>query len=59
MRDARNGLKQSRAVYTHCYGHALNLATADLIKNSMIMKDALDVKSRSIFPLRKMLYLRS
>ena len=49
MRDARNGVakqlsdEESRAVYTHCYGHSLNLAAADSIKNSKIMKDALDV----------------
>lgn len=49
MRVARNGVakqlsdKESRAAYTHCYGHALNLAATDSIKNSKIMKDALDV----------------
>lgn len=49
MRGARNGVekqlsdKESRAVYIHCYGHALNLAAADSIKNSKVMKDALNV----------------
>ena len=47
MRVARNGVakqlsdEESRAVYTHFYGHLLNLAES--IKNSKIMKDALDV----------------
>ena len=46
---ARNGVakqlsdEESRAVYTHCYGHSLNLAATDSIKNSKIMKDALGV----------------
>lgn len=34
--------KEKRAVYTHCYGHALNLAVGDSIKKSKIMRDALD-----------------
>ena len=48
MRGARNGVakqlndEESRAVYIHCYGHALSLAAGDSIKNSKIMKDALD-----------------
>ena len=33
---------ESRAIYTHCYGHALNLAASDSIKKSKIMKDALE-----------------
>ena len=49
MRGAKNGVakqssdEENRAVYIHCYGHALNVAAADSIKNSEIMKDALDV----------------
>ena len=30
---------QPRAVYTHCYGHALNLACGDTIKKSKIALD--------------------
>ena len=30
------------AVFTHCYGHALNLGVSDTIKHSMAMKDCLD-----------------
>ena len=34
--------EESRAVFTHCYGHSLNLACGDTIKRSKLMKDALD-----------------
>ena len=33
---------ESRALYTHCYGHALNLAAQDSIKHIKIMEDTLD-----------------
>ena len=33
---------EPRALYTHCYGHALNLAAQDSIKNLTIMEDTLD-----------------
>ena len=33
---------QPKAIYTHCYGHALNLAACDTIKQSKLMKDALE-----------------
>ena len=33
---------EPRAVYTHCYGHSLNLAASDTLKESKLMKDALD-----------------
>ena len=33
---------EHRALYTHCYGHALNLAVGDSIKNIKIMEDTLD-----------------
>ena len=36
-----HGLEQ-KALYTHCYGHALNLATEDAIKHSKVMEDCLD-----------------
>ena len=38
--------KEPRAVYTHCYGHALNLACSDAVKNCKIMRDALNTKLR-------------
>ena len=33
---------ESRAVYTHCYRYSLNLAISTSIKQSKVMKDALD-----------------
>ena len=33
---------EPRAIFTHCYGHALNLAACDTIKKSKVMKDALE-----------------
>ena len=48
MSGTRNGVaknlldEEPRAVYTHCYGHALNLAVNDTIRQSPIMKSALD-----------------
>ena len=34
--------EESRAIYMHCYGHALNLAVGDCMKSSKICKDTLD-----------------
>lgn len=48
MAGAKNGVAvrinklEPRAVFTHCYGHALNLAVSDTIKQSPMMKDCLD-----------------
>lgn len=48
MSGAKSGVakrisdEERRAVYTHCYGHALNLAASDAVKQSKIMRDALD-----------------
>ena len=33
---------ESRALYTHCCGHALNLATQDALKGIKVMQDTLD-----------------
>ena len=33
---------EPRAVFTHCYGHSLNLACGDTIKQCKLMQDALD-----------------
>ena len=47
MSGVRNGVatqickEEPRAVYTHCHGHSLNLAAADAIKQSKVMKSAL------------------
>ena len=28
---------EERAIFTHCYGHALNLAVADVVKQSKVI----------------------
>lgn len=49
MTGSRNGVavqlreEESRAVLTHCYGHALNLAVGDTLKQSKVCRDAMDV----------------
>ena len=47
MSGAKHGtstqiLKDERALYTHCYGHTLNLAVGDSIRKLSIMSDALE-----------------
>ena len=37
--------EEPRALHTHCYGHALNLAAADTIKQNKLLHDALDITS--------------
>ena len=44
--------EEPRAVYTHCYGHALNLACSDSIQRCKLMKDSLDT-TREITKLIK------
>ena len=44
--------EEPRAVYTHCYGHALNLACGDAIKQCSLIKDALDT-TRELIKLLK------
>ena len=34
--------EQKRALYTHCYAHSLNLAIGDTMKNSALLKHAID-----------------
>lgn len=34
--------EESRALYMHCFAHALNLAVADTVKRSKLCRDALD-----------------
>lgn len=43
---------EPRALYIHCYGHALNLEAGDAIKQSKLMQDALDT-TREITKLVK------
>ena len=34
--------REKRALYTHCYGHSLNLAIQDVVKQNIVLRDALD-----------------
>ena len=48
MAGIRNGVakkirdEEHRALFTHCYGHSLNLAVSDTIKKCALMKSTLD-----------------
>ena len=48
MCGAKNGVstqilaEEPRAIFIHCYGHALNLATGDIVRNVKCLKNALD-----------------
>ena len=44
--------EETRAVFTHCYAHALNLAVSDCVKQCKVMKMALDVVAE-VFKLIK------
>eukprot|EP00117_Sycon_ciliatum_P039495 scpid76784/ scgid29186/ len=44
---------EPRALFTHCYGHALNLGVGDMIRLSAIMQDALDVVAEISKMLKK------
>ena len=43
---------ENRAIYTHCYGHTLNLACSDAVKGCKILRDTLDT-TREITKLIK------
>ena len=34
--------EEPKVIYTHCYGHSLNLAAGDMIKGCKVLKNALD-----------------
>ena len=48
MKGVRNGVakqildEQPKAIFTHCYGHSLNLACQDMVRDVKLVKDALD-----------------
>ena len=44
-------MEEPIALHTHCYGHALNLASQDMIRDVKHVKDALDIT----FQLSKLL----
>ena len=37
--------EEPKAIFTHCYGHSLNLATNDAIQRCKTIKNALEIKS--------------
>jgi len=45
---------ESRAIYTHCYGHALNLACGDAVKTcsiiSIIKQQLLEAAWKQLYP---------
>ena len=57
MAGCKNGVatqiqaKEKKAILTHCYGHALNLAVSDCIKQSKLCQDAMD----SAFEISKLI----
>ncbi len=57
MSGIRNGVstciikEESRGVFTHCYGHSLNLAINDLVKKSKVMKASLEI----VFEISKLI----
>ena len=36
-------LEEPKAVFTHCYGHWLNLACCDTVRQCRLMRDALNI----------------
>ena len=48
MAGARSGVEnenknqEPRAIFTHCYGHSLQLAVKDMIKRTKNIKDTMD-----------------
>ena len=57
MKGCRRGVatqiscEEPRAIYTHCYGHSLNLACQDTVRSVKVIKDAMDIT----FELSKLL----
>ena len=43
---AQLSAEEPRAIYTHCYDHALNLAAGDTIKQNKLLHDSLDITSK-------------
>ena len=44
MADYKRGVtEEPRALYTHCYGHSLNLAMCGTIKQCRLTRDTMDV----------------
>lgn len=48
------------ALYTHCYGHALNLAVQEVVKKNLLLRDMVEeiTKLMKKFPKREKQFLR-
>lgn len=44
---------ENRALYIHCFGHLVNLATGDCLRNSKLLKDALEYAFEIIKLIKK------
>ena len=59
MLGARGGVaklildEEPRALHTHCYGHALNLACSDAVKGCKVMRDVLDTSYAIVKLIKK------
>ena len=57
MTEVRNGVarqltnEEPRAILTHCYSHALNLAVGDIVKKSKFIRSCLD----AVFEITKLI----
>ena len=57
MTEVRNGVakqltdEEPRAIFTHCYSHALNLAVEDSVKKCKLMRSCLD----AVFEITKLI----
>ena len=40
---------EERAIFIHCYGHALNLAVADVVKESRMVRDVYSWRNHKAF----------
>ena len=47
--------EEPHAVFTHCYGHALNLAVSDFVKQCKVMKSAFDVHVHVVTEVSKLI----
>ena len=45
--------EEPRAIYTHCYGHSLNLACNDTIKQCPIIRNACDTANEITTLIKK------
>ena len=51
--------EQPKAIHTHCYGHSLNLACSDTIRQSKIIKNAFNTANKIVNLVKKIPSSRS